>query len=65
MLIVLLFVSVLASTKSYAQSANQVGFWWKPTESGWGLSIQQQGTRTFAIWYTYNDQSVPIWHTLD
>jgi uncharacterized protein (DUF1800 family) len=65
LLIVLSFVSVLASTSSYAQSTNQVGFWWKPTESGWGLSIQQQGTRTFAIWYTYSDQSVPIWHTLD
>ena len=65
MLVVLLFASVLASTNSYAQSANQVGFWWKPTESGWGLSIQQQGTRTFAIWYTYSDQRVPIWHTLD
>ncbi len=64
-LLVLLFTSVLASTNSYAQSANQVGFWWKPTESGWGLSIQQQGARTFAIWYTYSDQGVPIWHTLD
>jgi uncharacterized protein (DUF1800 family) len=65
LLVVLLFTSILASTNSYAQSANQVGFWWKPTESGWGLSIQQQGTRTFAIWYTYSDQSVPVWHTLD
>jgi uncharacterized protein (DUF1800 family) len=64
-LLVLLFTSVLASTNSYAQSANQVGFWWKPTESGWGLSIQQQGARTFAIWFTYGDQSVPIWHTMD
>ncbi len=65
MLFLLLFTSLLVSTNSYAQSANQVGFWWKPTESGWGLSIQQQGTRTFAIWYTYSDQNVPIWHTLD
>jgi len=65
MLLMLLLTSMLASTKSYAQSGNQVGFWWKPTESGWGLSIQQQGTRTFAVWYTYSDQSVPIWHTLD
>jgi uncharacterized protein (DUF1800 family) len=65
MLVVLLLTCVLGSTGSYAQSANQVGFWWKPTESGWGLSIQQQGTRTFAIWYTYSDQSVPTWHTLD
>ncbi len=61
----LLILLLSASANAFAQSTNQVGFWWKPTESGWGLSIQQQGTRTFAIWYTFSDQSVPIWHTLD
>jgi uncharacterized protein (DUF1800 family) len=44
--------------------ANQVGFWWKSTEPGWGLSIQQQGTSNFAIWYTYNAQGSPVWYTL-
>jgi uncharacterized protein (DUF1800 family) len=48
-----------------AQTANLVGFWYKPSESGWGLSIQQQGTRTFAVWFTYNAQSKPVWYTLD
>ena len=48
-----------------AQSPNLVGFWYKPAESGWGLSIQQQGTRTFAVWFTYNAQAKPVWYTLD
>ncbi len=64
-ILITFLTSAFFSSGAFAQSANQVGFWWKPTESGWGLSIQQQGARTFAIWYTYSDQSVPVWHTLD
>jgi uncharacterized protein (DUF1800 family) len=47
-----------------AQSTNLVGFWWKSSEPGWGLSVQQQGTSTFAVWYTYDVQGAPIWYTL-
>jgi uncharacterized protein (DUF1800 family) len=54
-----------AAMHASAQSPNQVGFWWKPSESGWGLSVQQQGTRTFAVWYTYGTSGVPTWYTLD
>jgi uncharacterized protein (DUF1800 family) len=55
----------VVQAQSQSPSPNQVGFWWKPSESGWGLSIQQQGTRTFAVWYTYGTSSVPTWYTLD
>ena len=54
-----------ASIGAHAQSANLVGFWWKPSESGWGVSIQQQGARTFAVWFTYDAQAKPVWYTLD
>ena len=54
-----------ASVGAHAQSANLVGFWWKPSESGWGVSIQQQGARTFAVWLTYDAQAKPVWYTLD
>ncbi len=62
-----LFCLLLAtfSVAGHAQTANLVGFWWKPTESGWGLSIQQQGARTFAVWFTYDAQAKPVWYTLD
>ena len=58
----------LASMSASAQSAaaqNSVGFWYKPAESGWGLSIQQQGTRTFAIWFTYDLQGATTFYSLD
>jgi len=59
-------ILALGSAAVHAQSAQDyVGFWWKPTESGWGLTLQQQGTRTFAVWFTYNAQSAPVWYTLD
>ncbi len=55
----------LASVSATAQSTqNLVGFWYKPSESGWGLSIQQQGTSTFAVWFTYDLQGAPTFNTL-
>jgi len=30
------------------------GLWWNPEESGWGLSLSQQGPIIFVAWYTYN-----------
>ena len=56
---------LVAGLPAYAQSVpSLVGFWWKPTESGWGLTIQQQGTSTFAVWFTYDAQGAAIWYTL-
>lgn len=43
---------------------NLVGFWWKPTESGWGLSIQQQGTSTFVVWFTFDANGAATWNSL-
>lgn len=62
----LLVLALLAiSPSAFAQSAqNLVGFWWKPTESGWGLTIQQQGTSTFAVWFTYDPQGAATFYTL-
>jgi uncharacterized protein (DUF1800 family) len=41
-----------------------VGFWWKPSNPTWGLSIQQQGQHSFAVWFTYNAQNKPVWYAL-
>jgi hypothetical protein len=60
-----LVFSAMPATVVQAQTANQVGFWYKPSEPGWGVSIQQQGARTFAVWFTYDADKKPIWHTLD
>ena len=75
---ILIFVfKIIATTlalgqTTHAQSSNQVGFWYKPTEPGWGLSITQrgsgaagqQGSTTQAVCFTYNAQHKPIWHSL-
>lgn len=58
---------LVISSGAFAQSEpaqNRVGFWWKPSESGWGLTIQQQGTSTFAVWFTYDAQGAAVWYTL-
>ncbi|MBL8519579.1 MAG: DUF1800 domain-containing protein [Betaproteobacteria bacterium] len=55
---------VCASSIAHAQTPALTGFWWKPTESGWGVAVQQQGAITFAVWFTYDAQSVPTWYTL-
>ncbi len=55
----------LASMSATAQSTqNLVGFWYKPTEAGWGLSIQQQGTNTFGVWFTYDLQGAASFNTI-
>ena len=60
-----LFLLSLASLSATAQSTpDLVGFWYKPSESGWGLSIQQQGTSTFAVWFTYDLQGATTFNTL-
>lgn len=39
--------------------------WWNPLESGWGLGITHHASgRLFAAWYTYGQDGVPIWFTL-
>jgi hypothetical protein len=62
-LLALLLLAV--SSSAFPQAPKDlVGFWWKPSESGWGLSIQQQGNTTFAVWFTYDAQGAPVWYAL-
>jgi uncharacterized protein (DUF1800 family) len=57
-------VTLACGTFAHAQTPNLVGFWWKPNESGWGLSVQQQGSSTFAVWWVYGTDGKPTWFTL-
>ncbi len=51
-----------------AASGGQVDYsdlWWNPNESGWGLNIIQHASRNiFAVWYTYGNDSKPLWFTV-
>ena len=35
--------------------------WWNPSESGWGLNINQQGSIVFATLFTYDSARAPLW----
>ena len=35
--------------------------WWNPSESGWGLNLNQQGTLLFATLFTYDSTRAPMW----
>ena len=45
-------------------STSLSGLWWNPTESGWGVSITQQGPIIFVAWYAYTPTGAPIWYVI-
>ena len=50
-------------TRSPDVPAPHAGMWWGGAgQDGWGLSIQEQGTKLFATWYTYNSDGTPTWY---
>jgi len=41
---------------------NHTDMWWKPTESGWGMSlIQHASGQLFVVWFHYADSGSPQW----
>jgi hypothetical protein len=53
----------LALTVGNAASAvrDYADLWFNPAESGWGLSIHQQGTVIFAVLFVYGPDGKPTW----
>ncbi len=49
-----------ANTQTAAVS-NLSTIWWVPTESGWGLNLNEQGGRIFGAWFTYADDGRALW----
>ena len=35
--------------------------WWNPSESGWGLNLNQQGSLMFGTLFTYDSSRAPMW----
>ena len=45
-----------------AAIGNYSDLWWGgQSQNGWGISLTQQGTNLFAVWYTYDAQGKPTW----
>ena len=46
-------------------NANLTDLWWGGvSQNGWGLSITQQGSQLFGVWYTYDDLGKPTWFVM-
>ena len=43
---------------------NYSDLWWNASESGWGLTINQQYSTIFALLYTYGPYGAPAWYSL-
>ena len=39
----------------------RAGLWWDPALSGTGWEINKSGDAVFGIWYTYDQNSNPVW----
>ena len=44
-----------------ATALNVQGLWWRPSESGWGVNVTQQGDVLFATWFTYDASGRGMW----
>lgn len=60
LLAVLLALSTLADAAPL--SPDPTGLWWVPQESGWGLSLTQQGETVVAVLFVYDDAQRPAWY---
>lgn len=60
--LLILFFPALSSAAS--SSTSLTGLWWNPSESGWGMSLTQQGTTVFVAWYTYDSNGKPVWYVM-
>jgi lysyl endopeptidase len=46
-------------------NADYTDLWWNPSESGWGLNIEQHASGiVFVIWYTYGADNKETWYTI-
>ena len=45
-------------------STNYSSLWYVPSESGWGLNLQQQGNIVFGTWFTYDAAGNASWYVM-
>ncbi len=59
----ILAVAVLACTPAMALIPPDVtGLWFDPGESGWGLTLADQGQTVFAVLFVYDEAGHPTWY---
>lgn len=45
-----------------AMTPDPTGLWFDPGESGWGLTLAQQGDTVFAVLFVYDSGNRPVWY---
>jgi hypothetical protein len=48
-------------SRGLSAADNTTGLWWNSAESGWGLSLTQQGTAIFGALFNYAPDGSPMW----
>jgi len=57
-------VCAFGATTDPASATNYQDIWWNVpagSESGWGLNLTHQGSKIFAVWFTYDLDGTPLW----
>ena len=48
-----------------ATGADHSDLWWGgASQNGWGITVLQQATTLFAVWYTYDSNGKPLWYVM-
>ena len=56
-------MALLASGRAGAElSPDPTGLWYDPAQSGWGLTVVQQGGVAFAVLFVYDPSNHPAWY---
>src|SRR4051812_29899797 len=59
----LIALLLTCSSGTFARmSPDPSGLWLDPSESGWGLSLTQQGDKIFAALFVYDEVHTPTWY---
>ncbi len=53
---------LVSAHASAALSPDPTGLWYDPDESGWGISVAQQGDTAFAVLFVYDQNHNPVWY---
>ncbi len=61
---ILLAAWLLATAATASAAANYQDMWWRPSESGWGVMVLQQGDVISAVMFHYRPDRKPVWYLL-
>ena len=56
-----MLLSLVLLSSAPARAGNVTDHWWTPSESGWGVSITQQGDVAFFVMFVYGADGKPMW----